>query len=93
MNEKNNLRNHNYFKIRKFNSRFIPQGNNRCEKYDPYNLFNIRFKAESIYLCKSDNLEHKCYINHNVLSVFKKGVTCQMKNFILNTTNWKPESE
>ena len=89
--EKNIQNKYNHFK--KYNNPFIPQGKNKCDKYDPYNLFQIRFKSEPIYLCKSDDLEHLCHVNHNAFSIFKKGVSCQMKNFILNTSNWKPEQE
>ena len=91
--EKNNQKKNYPFKGKKFNNPYIPQGNNKCEKYDPFNLFKIRFKSDPIYLCKSDNSEHLCYINHNALSIFKKGVTCKMSNFVLNTSNWKPELE
>lgn len=77
----------------KSKNQYIPRGKNICEKYDPYNLFQIRLKSDPIYLCKSDISQHLCYINNNFLSVFKKGVTCIMKNFLLNTSNWKPEPE
>jgi hypothetical protein len=84
---------YNSFKKRIYNNPYIPQGKNKCEKYDPYNLFQIRFKSHPIYLCKSDDSEHLCYVNHNAFSIFKKGVSCQMKNFFLNTSNWKEEKE
>ena len=87
-NDKNIIFNKNNVK-----SPYMPQGINECERYDPLNLFQIRFKSEPIYLCKSDISEHLCYINKGFLSIFKKGVTCQMKNFILNTSKWKAEQE
>ena len=64
-----------------------------CEKYDPYFLFQSRFYEDPIYLCKNDDSEHLCYINTNILNVVKNGLTCKMKNFILNTSKWKSEDQ
>ena len=67
------------------------KNNISCENLDPFSTEKKIIDSKPIVLCKSELTEHICFKNNFSFYVFKNGVTCMMKNFYLNFSNWKED--
>ena len=62
-----------------------------CEKLDPFTIEKKILNSKPIVLCKSESTEHICFKKNFSFFAYKNGVTCMMKNFFLNFSNWKED--
>jgi len=66
-----------------------------CESRDPIFMMRNRLNIPSDKLCIGVNSFHKCYKNDNNNDVdnyhSKKGVICEIKNFILDPSKWQSD--
>ena len=69
----------------------LDENNEKCNIYDPINVFAQRFKRSPINICKNNISEHICfqsskYDKYNKLYRFPYGVICLMNNFTIDPT-------
>ena len=78
-----------YNKIR--GNKSLDENKEKCNIYDPINVFAQRFKRSPINICKNNISEHICfqsskYDKYNKLYRFPYGVICLMNNFTIDPT-------
>ena len=67
----------------------VPDDENlKCKKFDPFKMFEKRFKYPKNF-CKSSISNHICYRNTNLYFYKRNGVICKMNNVVIDPSKWR----